>query len=279
MRKALRQIFPPIVISALKFLRTKFMYAEWEYVPEGWAYSGKQVKGWNLESIAQLQYDKWAAFCRSIDAPNHFGVNHEAESHNEPDLNSHNLVISFNYVCCLAVNEQNTLKMLDWGGGIGHYGYIAQSALKDTNVDYWCYDLEAFRATALKVMPGVHFGTDIRYFQGQQFDLVNVGSSIWYDPQWKDTLQQLTQCTHTYIYLSRMVFVDHASSYVAIQRPYSMGYKTEYLCWIFNRSEFIAYLEFVGFTLEREFYLGPAAFIYNAPEQGRYLGFLFKRIN
>lgn len=56
-----------------------------------------------------------------------------------------------------------------------------------------------------------------------------------------------------------------------------MGYKTEYLCLIFNKRELIDYVISLGYTFEREFYFGPAAHIYKAPEQGNYLGFLFKK--
>ena len=73
-----------------------------------------------------------------------------SSDYNKLDLISHNLLVSFNYVCLLSSQKKNSLKILDWGGGIGHYGQIAKSSLPEIAVDYWCYDLEAFNKVALK---------------------------------------------------------------------------------------------------------------------------------
>jgi putative methyltransferase (TIGR04325 family) len=259
-------------------LKIKITYAEWEYVVEGWDYNSEYLKGWNLDLIVNLQLNKWDDFKKRILPPMNLAVNHESNDYTEQDLISHNLLVSFNYVSLLASNQKNFLKVLDWGGGIGHYGQIAKSSLPEITIDYWCYDLEAFNKAALKANPDIHFSSDPMFFNKENFDLVNVSSSLWYDQNWKKTIKDLIANIAQYLYITRMIFIENSNTYVAIQRPYSMGYKTEYLCWIFNKQEFVSYIETMGFSLEREFYLGPSAEIFKAPEQGQYLGFLFKKV-
>ena len=278
MIRLLKTWCPPIVFKYLKIAKIKFTYAEWEYVEEGWDYNSEYIKGWNLDLIVDLQLNKWEDFRRRIMSPMSLAVNHESNDYTKLDLISHNLLVSFNYVCLLASQQKNSLKILDWGGGIGHYGQIARSSLPEIAVEYWCYDLEAFNKGALKAITDIHFSSDPMFFANEKFDLVNVSSSLWYDRNWKKTIKELFANISDYLYITRMVFVEKSKSYVAIQRPYSMGYKTEYLCWIFNKQEFISYVETMGFSLQREFYLGPSAEIYKAPEQGQYWGFLFKNI-
>jgi putative methyltransferase (TIGR04325 family) len=277
MRKMILRFIPPAVLSMLKFMRNRLVGAEWEYMPLGFAYKGKNIKGWNVNSIVKLQLSKWSNFHQRVKSPGNFAVNHEAIDYDVPDLISHNLIMSFSYVCLLAAGRKNNLSLLDWGGGIGHYGLIAKEALPGISIDYWCYDLEVFGIGALEALPDAQFVSDITFVEDLKFDLVNISSSIWYDPEWKQTLLSLRPSVGKYIYITRMIFVENESTYVAIQKPYSMGYKTEYLCLIFNKRELIDYVISLGYTFEREFYFGPAAHIYKAPEQGNYLGFLFKK--
>ncbi len=277
MRNLILQFIPPVILTIVKSMRNWFGGAEWVYMPQGFAYKSKNVKGWGVNSIVKLQLSKWSRFSKRISAPANFAVNHEASNYNICDLVSHNLIISFSYVCLLAARKNKKLKLLDWGGGIGHYGLIAKEALPAISVDYWCYDLEVFGVGALEALPEAQFVSDITFIEGLKFDLVNISSSIWYDPEWKQTLFSLSASVGEYLYITRMIFVEKVPTFVAIQKPYSMGYKTEYLCFIFNKQELVDYVISLGYTFEREFYFGPSAYIHKAPEQGSYLGFLFKK--
>lgn len=226
-----------------------------------------------------MQLNKWADFTKRVEAPQNLAVNHESNNYKDLDLISQNLILSFSYACFVASQKKSNLKILDWGGGIGHYGYIAKSILPEINVEYFCYDLDAFGKAAQEVMPDMHFSADPSSFLNETLDLVIASSSLWYDQYWEATLEKFLTNNTNYIYITRMVFVEKCESFVAIQRPYSMGYKTEYLCWILNKNYFISVLEKLGFSLQREFYFGPATDIYRAPEQGKIWGFLFKRVS
>lgn len=273
-KKHLKKYLPPVFVDIARWLKRVFLYADWEYVKEGWSYTNPKIKGWNMSEIAQIQMGKWDRFAAAIKSPSSFGVNHESEDYSTPDLFSHNLLMSFNYVCALAAHKQDTLKLLDWGGGIGHYGQVAKEALPGIAVEYANYDLPVFEASFRQLFPGGHFIKSIDELSGG-YDLVNISSSLWYDQQWKETLRKLSGFAVKYLYITRMIFVKDSPSYVAIQRPYAEGYHTEYLCWIFNENELINYVISLGYCLERKFFFDGTPQIYNAPEKGKLLGFVF----
>ena len=74
-----------------------------------------------------------------------------------------------------------------------------------------------------------------------------------------------------------MMFIDRADSFVALQRPWKYGYKTEYQVWILNQQHFVEYIEKLGMNLVREFLFGQGPHIEGAPEQGFFKGFLFRK--
>lgn len=77
--------------------------------------------------------------------------------------------------------------------------------------------------------------------------------------------------------MARLPVVEESDSFVVLQRPYRYGYETEYLCWYLHRREFLAHLTSCGLELVREFLMMDRPFVYHAPEQGEYRGFLFRR--
>ncbi|MES2276343.1 MAG: hypothetical protein V4592_09990 [Bacteroidota bacterium] len=276
-RNFFKKWVPPGVINSIRILKAHLIYADWEYMPQGWNYSSKKVKGWNLDSIADLQVKKWARYCNAIEGTSPLFVNHEAADYSQPDLISHNTYMCFSYACAMAACGCYPFRLLDWGGGIGHYGKVAESVLPGTAIKYTCYDMPVFCERGQKVYPEAEFVDNIDKVLEKSYDLTLLSSSLWYDPNWRDTLNKLINVTQGYLLITRMIFINNASSYIAIQRPYSMGYKTEYLCQIFNKKEIIDFVVQRGFTLIKEMFLSDAMPIYKAPEQGKYGGFLFKK--
>ncbi len=276
-KKFLKKWVPQGVILIAQRLKTKLLYADWEYIPEGWNYASQEVKGWNLSSIADLQVEKWDSFCEHVNGAAPLFINHEASDYSQEDLVAHNTIMCFSYACALASSPGKQFRLLDWGGGIGHYGKIAEGILPGVYVKYTCYDLPVFCERGKKVYPEADFLDTIEEVCENEYDLTVISSSLWYDQYWQDTLAKLIRITNGYLFITRMVFVNDAPSYIVIQRPYSMGYKTEYLCQIFNKQEIVSFVEKRGFILIKEFFISDAQIIYNAPEQGKYRGFLFKK--
>jgi putative methyltransferase (TIGR04325 family) len=145
------------------------------------------------------------------------------------------------------------------------------------DIEYYCHDVPLLCQAGSELLPGAHFlGRRSECFS-RRYDFVLASSSAWYEEDWRMLLNHLSAVADPYLYITRMIFVERAASYVAIQRPSSFGYQTEYLCWILNRHEFLAHVLSSGMELVREFLICDAQHIHRAPEQGDYRGFLFRR--
>lgn len=275
-RKLLKRWIPTGAIDAVRSLEAQLGHAEWEYMPQGWGYHSEKLKGWNLDSIADMHVEKWDEFCNSIGGPVALVPNNGTSEYSHGDLITHNTFMCFAYACALASAPGKPLRLLDWGGGIGHYGKLAESVLPDTELQYSCYDLPVFCDRGKKVYPEARFFDTSSGALEHHYDLTLISSSLWYDKTWQDTLTKLMAVTDGYLFITRMIFIENTPSYIALQRPHSAGYKTEYLCQIFNKNEIINFVN-NGFKLIREVFISNAHSIYKAPEQGNYMGYLFKK--
>lgn len=251
--------------------------ASWEYVPEGWR-ADARIRGWNVAGVADSQKRKWRDYAESLQATGPLGVNHEdPEKSNTGNVRDHNTLISYAYVLALAAHEKMSMSLLDWGGGMGHYYLLSQTVMPGVKIEYHCHDVPLLCQAGRDVLPQAHFYEKPDESFSRRYDLVLASSSVWYEEDWRSVLRRLIEVSNPYLYITRMIFVNHASSYVAMQRPKSFGYRTEYLCWILNRQEFLDHVLSRGMELVREFLICDAQHIHCAPEQGDYRGFLFRK--
>lgn len=276
--KKLQLILPPVLTNFLLKNMGYLGMAPWQYMPEGFDYKVKS-NGWDLDSIAKLQAKKWPDYVKRIQSNDTIGINHESSITDGTDPFFHNLLMSFAYVLSLAGLDKKQVNFLDWGGGIGHYGLLAEELLKPSGIplNYFCYDFKIFGEHGKKLNPSYTYFDDKQQHQDVHFDLLMASSSIWYEEKWQNGVDQLCAYQSDYLYITRMIFISEKPSFVAIQRPKNMGYDTEYLFWIINKHEFVGYLSEKGFNLIREFEFGPTTPIFKAPEQGTMKGFLFKK--
>lgn len=251
---------------------------EWEYRPNGWQEDDGSTQGWNVPSVAETQRNKWPSFLASLHGPGPLGVSHESP----PDAGrenrwAHNLIISYGYVLALAARQKRQLSILDWGGGIGHYLPISQALVPDLEIDYICQEVPILARVGRELQPEARFFDKPDECFLRTYDLVVAGSSLWYVRNWKSAADKLAQASSEYLYVTRMMFVRSAESYVAVQRPTAYGYLTKYQFWVLNQNEFIEQIEKSGMSLVREFIFGDGPQLPAAPEQGTFRGFLFRR--
>jgi hypothetical protein len=128
---------------------------EWEYIPEGWAYARThpEVKGWNVQDVLEIYKQKWPRFVAMVQGTGPLGVAHESDLATNADINSHNTVMAFAYALALAAHHKDTLSILDWGGGIGHYYLLAQALLPDVRIEYHCKDVPLLAEYGAKLFP------------------------------------------------------------------------------------------------------------------------------
>jgi putative methyltransferase (TIGR04325 family) len=247
---------------------------EWEYVPEGWA---RPAKGWDVDAVARAYGDKWPAYLAAIAAPNPLGVHHETAEVTTGDVGAHNMLVSFAYVIALASRGHDRLSVLDWGGGLGHYRALARSVVPGLELEYHVKETPAICAQGREVAPEIVFHEDESCLE-RRYDLVVASSSLQYAQDWRGLLDRLAGAAESYLYVARVPVALSAPSFVVLQRAYAYGYETDYLGWVLNRHEFLAYAAGAGVSLAREFLLDARFAAVGAPETPvEHRSFLFNR--
>ncbi len=282
MRPLIHRITPPIILEAVRAVRARIrsgvnVATEWEYIAEGWAYAQThpEVLGWNVVDILEVYKAKWPHFVAMLEGQQPLGFSHESTLANREEINSHNTIMIFAYALTLASRQLQTISMLDWGGGIGHYYLFSRAILPEVSINYYCKDVQILAEYGKELFPEQHFffTDDCLDFQ---YDFVLASGSLHFSESWEEIFIGLARATRGYFLLTRLPVVQNTQSFVFIQRPYAYGYRTEYLGWCLNRSDILHLAEESNLELVREFVIGERPGIVNAPEQCQYRGFLFK---
>ena len=250
---------------------------EWECVTEGWVYKSKQTTGWNVDTVLNTQKEKWPKFIEFIEGNGPLGLAHEAPKPNNTNIWAHNTTMSYAYVLALISRMKEKISMLDWGSGIGHYYPLSQQIVPGLKIDYHAFDLPIFLNHARELFPDAHFYDKQEDALNRKYDLVLASGSMQYEKEWEKYAAQLAAAAEPYFFLTRVLMIHNAPTYVLLQRAQRYGYKTEYLCWVYNRSKLIEFFEARGLKLVREFLMRDRPKVFGAPEQPECRGFLFKK--
>jgi putative methyltransferase (TIGR04325 family) len=279
MREILRELLPPVIARPLaEMLRPRPPGGpEWEYRPEG-ALAWDGFPGWNHPSVVETQRARWPAFLAALTEPKPLGVAHEARAISVRDYATHNTVLTFGYVLARAAHGRQSLSMLDWGGGSGHYLALARALLPEVPIDYACRDLPLLCALGRELIPDARFLDNDDAALARRYDLLYASSSLHYSRDFYPLLQRLCAASGDWLMITRIPVIEKREDFVVLQRPWVHGYRTEYVCWFVNRGRMIAAIQGAGFRFVREFLVDERPIVPNAPEQCRYGGFLFQRI-
>ncbi len=267
------QLIPPYIIRLAKYL-----LSEWKYVPDGWPAKHVGIRGWNDQSVADAQEKHWPKLFENVQGTGPLGVSHFPWRETRENRSDHNAMMSYGYVLALAARKKDRLKILDWGGGIGHYYLYSKALLPDVALEYHCHDLPNLCRLGVKLLPDVRFHESSTGPFGEQYDLVISSSSLHYFEKWQEVVRDLAALTAEYLYIARLQCVKNLPSFVVVQKPHSHGYQTEYLSWLINRGELVSCIEKSGLELRREFIYDEDWIIRKAPEKGECRGFLFRRV-
>jgi putative methyltransferase (TIGR04325 family) len=250
----------------------KYVFADMEYVPQGW----HVIEGWNDQSVADVQEKHWPTLVQNLKGPGPLGVAHFPWHTTREDRADHNVMMSYGYVLAMAARKKDTLSILDWGGGVGHYYLYSKALLPEVGIEYHCYDVPNLCRLGRKLLPEIHLQHDEGDFLGRQYDLVISSSSLHYFENWRQEVRKLAAVALEFLYVARLQAVMRAPSFVAMHKIYHTGYG-EFLSWCINRHEFLSCVEECGFELVREFVYYEKWIIRGAPENGDCRGFLFRR--
>jgi putative methyltransferase (TIGR04325 family) len=264
-------------LPAILVGKVNYLLSDWAYVPEGWRAQQADMKGWTDPDVASAVEQNWPNLVRNLQGPGPLGVAHFPWSSTRENAGYHNAMMSYGYVLALAAGKKDSISLLDWGGGTGHYYLYSKTLLPALAVEYHCYDVPSLCAVGRKLLPDAHFHDDPKDFAGGRFDLVISSSSLHYFEDWRGVLREMTAATGEFLYVARLQMVRHSPSFVVEQRPYRSGYYTQCLSWFLNRDEFISCAEELGLELVREFIFLEQWAVRGAPEKPEGRGFLFRR--
>jgi putative methyltransferase (TIGR04325 family) len=178
----------------------------------------------------------------------------------------------FGYVLALTARGQQRVSVLDYGGGLGEYYWLATALVPGIDLEYHCKELPDVAAAGRGINTAVTWHADDRCLE-RQYDLVMFTSSVHYLPDWHDVLRRAATAAGRFLLLSDVATVRGVPGYVATSR--SAGITT--LQNQLNRDEVVAAIEGAGPRLIREIPVGPHPAIANAPEQPSRVSFLFQR--
>lgn len=264
-------------LPALLVTKINYLLSEWVYVPEGWRAQNPEMKGWTDPDVADAVARHWPTLVRNLQGPGPLGVSHFPWSVTRDEPGYHNAMMSYGYVLGLAARKKDSISVLDWGSGAGHYYLYSKALLPEVEIEYHCYDVPSLCEVGRKLQPAVHFHDDATELAGKQFDLVISSSALHYFEDWQTVLRQLAAVTGEFLYLARLQVVSRSPSFVVEQRPYRPGYYTQCLSWFLNRQEVMTRAEEAGLELVREFVYAERWAVRGAPEKQEGRGFLFRR--
>ena len=180
--------------------------------------------------------------------------------------------VTFAYALALTGCGARKVTVLDYGGGLGDYYWVARAFVPSLELDYQCKELPAIAAAGGELNPEITWHADDSCLD-QAYDLIVFSSSLQYLHDWQATLIRAARSTRRYLLVSDIPTVRKTATYVAMERSHGCTNR----CWQLNRDQVVRAAEEAGVRLIREFDMGMHPPVANAPEQPSCLGLLFQR--
>ena len=252
---------------------------EFEAIGPAWD-EAQAEGGWDVEAVARSYARKWPAFVEATSGPDPLGVAHEVPEGapmRRDDAIAQTTILAFGHVLAQAAHRAERLRVLDWGGALGHYHLLAQRLLGDVELDWTVRELPAVCAAGREVNPAVRFVEDEEEALAGSYDLVMASGALQYGVDWRALLGRLAGAASDRLFISRLPVVRRHDAFVTRQRAHAYGYDTAYLGWVLNRDEVVGAAEDAEFELVREYLLQPPMQIAGAPEDAEHVGLAFRR--
>jgi putative methyltransferase (TIGR04325 family) len=273
--KIAQLVLPPIVTEGVRHVLRRHRMGVLEYVPGGWKAIRKDCgrSGWNSESVIEAEEARFDAFRRNLQGTGPLGFSHEHTDLSViRDIPFHNVHITYAYVLALAAHKKDSLSVLDWGGGLGHYYLLGRAVVPDVRLDFHCKEVPSLAEAGKRLNPEVHWYADDKCLE-KTYDLVLINGSLQYIEDWADTIRRISAAVKDYLFLTRVPVIEEIPSFLAIQKAYN----TMMLHQQLNQSDVLRVVKETGLLLIREFVVGDGPYVRNAPEQCEMRGWLFRR--
>ena len=249
---------------------------EWEWWPQGFA-TLPAGQGWSQNEVAQQYEAGQRRFEQELNRTEPLGIEHQNDEVGFHQLFLHNLWMTFGVVLSRAAQDRQQLSVLDWGGGVGNMALLAQALRPDIQLNYSCKEVETVARAGSRIHPEWTFYFDDLCFE-RTYDLVMAITSIHYNENWKEVFEKLVRSSTNWLFIGRLPMCFDSPSYVFVQRAASYGFNTQYIGWCLNRAEFLEQVQQQGWQIEREFLVGEAPPIHQAPSRCQYRSFLLRPV-
>lgn len=288
LRQVVRGVLPPVLVAASRPIRRwaarrwRRRPPHWEYLPGGWRPEGAGLRGWNVSTVADAYRSHWDSFRAALEGAGPLGVDFEVLTGQDVDRHdrvAHHRVMAFGYVLAKAAHGRGVLSVLDWGGALGHYYWLARKLMPEVECDYHCVEVGEVARAGQACSPDVTFHTS-EDWGDRRYDVVMSSGSLHYEYDWADRVRRLAAAAGDYLYVTRLPVALESETFVVVQRPYRYGYATEYQGWVINRDQLLAVASEAGLELERELLLTEGFELPDGPERDIwYRGFLFRDVD
>jgi putative methyltransferase (TIGR04325 family) len=194
-KRILKSIVPPLLWNAGRDARRRWLRSgeRFAYAPQGW--STRQPAGatneeyWN--SIAAGERTFTEALIRRVQAREPMLLTLDEELKD----------LLFGYVLALAARDRPKVRVLDYGGGLGNYYWLAKALVPGTEFDYHCRELSKVAEAGRQLTPAVTWHTDDACL-AQPHDLVMFSGSLQCLEEWRDVLCRAAWSARGYLFLS-----------------------------------------------------------------------------
>jgi putative methyltransferase (TIGR04325 family) len=273
LRRGITSLLPKLVVDIARQASSEFSYE-----PLGWAAPRRHRtlrRNLKLGDTIMPPEKKWSLIVENIQGTGPLGVSHLPSQNGRETFGAHNTMMSYGYVLARAARNKQSLKILDWGSGLGHYYLYSKALLPELALDYHCYEVPWLCRVGESLLSEVHFHEGADHLAGTQFDLVISSSSLHYFQDWRDIAGVLAARTGGLLYVARLMTVNSVPSFVVRQSLRRLGYD-DVLSWFLNREELLDCFRQLEMELVREFIYPEDWRVKHAPERGQCRGFLFR---
>lgn len=289
-KDVLRGLLPPAAWQAARQVRASLRPPDhgWKVAEGGTRAFSKPSTDWDTEAVAQSYERRWPLFerVRGSSVPPVFASEEESLVFDpETDLPSastlfrHNSLLGLVYAVTRASRQRSSLKVLDWGGGVGHQYGLLRSLLPDLALEYTCFDLPVSVRLGSKRFPDAQFTSDFKCLN-EPYDLIVANGSLHYFKEWQDVVQKFGESSRGFVFITMLPVVLDAPSVVMLQQWTNVdGTRYAEPEWFVSRDELMQVAVGPKWRLERELVCGYSPQIPGSAAKVDYRGFLFEKIN
>lgn len=267
-RSGFHQLTPPIVLDAWRRARRRYAKAPlWEFLGYEWV---EDEGGWSSSEVADAYRAKLQPFRQAIRGPAPIGVATEAASGLAATSYHQNVALEHAYAVAMASRGRTSIRILDWGGGIGLLALVIRELYPDLDIEYHVKDVSAVVEVGRELADWATFWDNDDCF-ASSFDLIVASSSLQYSREWKHTLGQFAASAR-WTALTRLPVTDGGRSFVVSQRAYG----TSYASWAISEAELLEGARAEGLELVRRLVEGWTVEIARAPHPNEHRAYLFR---